>query len=166
MFFEVAIFDGQPWVSAHMTVVFQQGQFIVAEDGLSMFESVPLAETDKAFKNIVLDALCYCEFIDNKDRFIVEVEPKQKKRAKKKMQNNVTTYVTLRISDIQKRYKLGLSEKTGIKRAPHPVRKHTRTLRSERYGKNRGKQITIPAYWCGEKETTIGNKHYRVLTEQ
>ena len=46
MFFEVAIFDNQPWVSAHMTVVFQQGQFIVAEDGMSMFDSVPLAKVD------------------------------------------------------------------------------------------------------------------------
>ena len=42
---------------------------------------------------------------------------------------------------------------------------HRKRLLSPYYKKKRGKTINIRGTWVGPKEGTIGNKHYRVITD-
>lgn len=65
------------------------------------------------------------------------------------------------------RQRMGLpATPTGVKRAPHERRAHTRTFRSDKFVFMKGKTITIPARWIGPKQSTIGNKIYRVILDR
>jgi len=55
---------------------------------------------------------------------------------------------------------------TGIKKAPHERRAHTRTFRSDRFTFMKGKTIVIPAKWIGPKQSRVGNKIYRVILDR
>lgn len=57
-----------------------------------------------------------------------------------------------------------------MERRAHIRQEHTRTLRSERYTKKRGKTITIPqmsipALWRGDSTAVVGEHRYKVLLD-
>jgi hypothetical protein len=104
------------------------------------------------------------------NRFVVEVTPTKRREWKSKRITRTPdrqTYTLLTISEIQKRYGLGREDKagTGKSPAPHPRRRHYRTLKDERFTYKKGQTILIPATWVGRSEATIGNKIYRVRVD-
>jgi len=91
--------------------------------------------------------------------------PKRRKENQRKIprSHNRPQYTLLNAKKI--RQVMGLSEPTGESRAsptPHERRKHFRTFRSERFTKQKGKTIVIPAMWIGPSEAKVGRHVYKV----
>ena len=99
--------------------------------------------------------------------FILETHPKKIKDPSKSKKiprsHQRPQYTLLEPNKIRKI--MGLDSPgvpTGKTVRPHERRAHTRILRSERYGDNRGKRINIKATWVGPSEAIVGNKIYKV----
>ena len=61
-------------------------------------------------------------------------------------------------------------KRTILERRAHIRHAHTRTLKAERFGENKGKVIEVPqtqvaAVWHGDKEAVVGKHRYRVIVE-
>ena len=102
--------------------------------------------------------------LNSRSRFVVEVTPKKQKSNPKKIprthQRKLYTFLT--IGEIQKRTGLAKPKGTGSSKSPHYRRRHTRVLRSDRFTKSQGKEVTVEAAWVGSTEAQVGNKFYKV----
>lgn len=60
------------------------------------------------------------------------------------------------------------SGEPGAKKAPHPRRRHIRTLNHEIYAKtgNQGKQIVVSACWVGDETMEIKGRKYKVMLDK
>ena len=106
-------------------------------------------------------------FLNTPNRFVVEVTPDKTRKPNPKRiikSPDRSKYTLLTVKEIQKRYGLGGTESKGSGKspAPHPRRRHYRTLRSEKFTHKQGQTILIPATWIGKSEIQKGNKIYRV----
>jgi hypothetical protein len=105
--------------------------------------------------------------------FILEESPencekhmkKAQKRGKIARRQHRPKYTVLRPKMIRQRMGLPATP-TGIKRAPHERRAHTRTFRSDKFVHVKGKTIVIPATWIGPSTSKVGKKVYRVLLDK
>ena len=97
--------------------------------------------------------------------FVLESRPvKQGKTLKGKIirSDNRPNFTILDPLSIRQKIQLPTGEGIIYKKKAHERRRHSRTLRSERYGANQGKKINIPATWVGPSENIVGNKRYKV----
>lgn len=105
--------------------------------------------------------------INQPQKFIVEVSPLKKRESAKKIlrTHERTTYMLLTPDAIKKRFfhpGNHASGGTGCVKAPHPRRRHFRTLASDKFTTKQGQTIVIPACWVGPEEAHVGKKKYRV----
>jgi hypothetical protein len=112
--------------------------------------------------------------MSNPSDVILEVSPKTiNPKRKYKRTSERPSYTIVRPNEARRR--MGLAEldhadRSGSisERRAHWRQEHTRTLRAESWGENRGKVINvarawIPAIWYGEREGTVGMHKYRVI---
>ncbi|MGA3116896.1 MAG: hypothetical protein ABSF90_20950 [Syntrophobacteraceae bacterium] len=107
-------------------------------------------------------------YINTIERFILEESPihiKTNKSKKITRSEYRSKYILLTPGEI--RQKLGIVEHIhqGGTKIPHERRRHTRTLRSDRFTKKQGQTLIIPATWIGDREKIVGDKIYRVRTD-
>jgi hypothetical protein len=105
--------------------------------------------------------------INTPDKFIMEVSPidpdvRSKKYIPKSHQR--PEYILLKPHEIRQ-YMRTESEVVGHKKVGHERRAHLRRYPNdtERFPNAAGKVIQIPALWIGSTESTVGNRHYRVI---
>ena len=106
-------------------------------------------------------------FFNTPDRFVVEVVPENIRKFNPKRITRTPdrpTYTLLTISEIQKKYGLGVSETIENRKSPspHPRRRHYRILRSDKFTQKQGQKVLIPSTWVGKSEMTMGNKIYKI----
>lgn len=143
-------------------------EVIVLENDTSRYVNIQ-QETELQYPvEVALHRHAYsCDLLMEPSHFIVETTSKNPQhRSFKKIprSHQRPCYTYLKLEEIKKRYNLtgghGTSLVTG-----HPRRRHKRTYRNDRYTHMKGKTVDIPAVWVGPKETTIGNKIYRVCID-
>ena len=91
-------------------------------------------------------------------RFVVEnIPPTQKKKKKILRSHQRSNFTLLTIEEIKKNFGL-TGQGEGGSKAPHPRRRHTRTLSD-------GRETNVKACWVGESEVQVGKGRYKVRTD-
>jgi len=75
------------------------------------------------------------------------------------------TYTLLKPGEIRRRMGIAVPPGKGGAKTPHERAGHRRTLRHDRFGKNKGKKIWVKHSWVGPSEARVGNKFYKVILD-
>jgi hypothetical protein len=105
-------------------------------------------------------------YFNTPDRFIVQSTPRRVRdpltSAKIPRAQDRPNYILLYPKQIRERFGI---QGDGVN-APHPVRRHFRTLRSDYYTNKQGQRVAVKGYWTGDTEKVVDGRHYKILLDR